>query len=141
MNILPLWIIFVIATLNCCLAYLLSLTQHGNIVKNSPCFWINELISYISVLPLLTGYKLLKETHMLHHKHTNDPEKDPDIGTKSSFLHSLWICGVVQRQPNAGYGLQSEFYKKNISSRALTNVHFFWFRGFFLAFLALSGLG
>ena len=78
MNILPLWIIFIIATLNCCLAYLPSHeAQHGNIVKrSSPYFWVNELVGYISVLPLLTGYKLLKETHMLHHKHTNDPEKE-----------------------------------------------------------------
>ena len=56
MNILPLWIIFIIATMNCCLAYLPSHeAQHGNIVKrNSPYFWINELVGYISVIPLLT---------------------------------------------------------------------------------------
>ena len=118
--------------------------QHSNIVKrNSPYFWINELVGYISVIPLLTGYKLLKETHMLHHKHTNDPNKDPDMGTKSkNFIHSLWVCGVLQRQPNAGYGLQSDFYKKNISSKALQeHFVFFWFHWALLAFLALSGYG
>ena len=36
MNILPLWIIFIIATINCCLAYLPSHeAQHGNIVKTT----------------------------------------------------------------------------------------------------------
>ena len=47
MNILPLWIIFIIATLNCCLAYLPSHeAQHGNIVKrSSPYFWVNSFIN------------------------------------------------------------------------------------------------
>ena len=70
MNILPLWIILIIACLNACLAYLPSHeAQHGNIIKrSSPYFWINELVGYISVIPLLSGYRILRETHMLHHK-------------------------------------------------------------------------
>ena len=135
----------IIATLNCCLAYLPSHeAQHGNIVKRGTrFFWVNELVGYLSVLPLLTGYKLLKETHMLHHKYTNVPEKDPDIVTKSSgFFHSLWVCGVKLRQPNAGYGLQSNFYRENISSRAFKeHLIFFWFHWILLAFLCLSGHG
>ena len=145
LSTLPLWLIFIIATLNCCLAYLPSHeAQHGNIVKRGTrFFWVNELVGYLSVLPLLTGYKLLKETHMLHHKYTNVPEKDPDIVTKSSgFFHSLWVCGVKLRQPNAGYGLQSNFYRENISSRAFKeHLIFFWFHWILLAFLCLSGHG
>ena len=70
---------------------------------------------------------------MLHHKHTNDPNKDPDIGTKSkNFIHSLWVCGVLQRQPNAGYGLQSDFYKKNIAVRHCKSILYFsGFIGFY----------
>ena len=77
MNILPLWVILIIASLNACLAYLPSHeAQHGNIIKrSSPYFWINELVGYISVIPLLSGYRILRETHMLHHKYTNHPEK------------------------------------------------------------------
>ena len=93
-GLIPLWSSLFIASICACLCYLPSHeAQHGNIIKrSSPYFWINELVGYISVIPLLSGYRILRETHMLHHKYTNHPEKDPDITFKSkNFLHALWV--------------------------------------------------
>tara|TARA_B100001245_G_C22888833_1_gene427828 strand:+ start:1174 stop:2037 length:864 start_codon:yes stop_codon:yes gene_type:complete len=145
MNILPLWLILLIACINGCLAYLPSHeAQHGNIIRrSSPYFWINEFVGYVSVIPLLTGYKFLRETHMLHHKYTNNSDKDPDIGNKSkNFFHALWICGVMQRQPNAGYNLQTDFYQRNISKRAINeHLFFYWFHWIVMISLAWTGYG
>ena len=145
MDILPLWLILIIACLNACLAYLPSHeAQHGNIIKrNSKHFWINELIGYISVIPLLSGYRILQETHMLHHKYTNHPNKDPDINFKSkNFLHALWVNGVITRQAKSGYDLSNEFYEKNISKRAIyEHLYFYWFHWIVMITLALTGYG
>ncbi len=145
MDVLPLWLILIIACLNACLAYLPSHeAQHGNIIKrNSQHFWINELIGYISVIPLLTGYRILQETHMLHHKYTNHPEKDPDIMFKSNnFLHALWINGVITRQAKNSYDLSNEFYEKNISKRAISeHLYFYWFHWVVMIALAWTGYG
>ena len=145
MNILPLWVILIIASLNACLAYLPSHeAQHGNIIKrSSPYFWINELVGYISVIPLLSGYRILRETHMLHHKYTNHPEKDPDITFKSkNFLHALWVNGVITRQSKSGYDLSNEFYQKNISKRAISeHLYFYWFHWILMISLAWTGYG
>lgn len=145
MEVLPLWLILIIACLNACLAYLPSHeAQHGNIIKrNSKHFWINELIGYISVIPLLSGYRILQETHMLHHKYTNHPEKDPDIMFKSkNFLHALWVNGVLTRQAKNSYDLSNKFYEKNISKRAISeHLYFYWFHWVVLISLAWTGYG
>ncbi len=145
MEVLPLWLILIIACLNACLAYLPSHeAQHGNIIKrNSKHFWINELIGYISVVPLLSGYRILQETHMLHHKYTNHPEKDPDIMFKSkNFLHALWVNGVLTRQAKNSYDLSNKFYEKNISKRAISeHLYFYWFHWVVLISLAWTGYG
>ena len=145
MNVLPLWVVLIIACINACLAYLPSHeAQHGNIIKRSSShFWINELVGYVSVIPLLTGYKLLRETHLLHHKYTNHPEKDPDFGVKSkSFLHALWVCGVLQRQPKSSYGLQADFYEKNINKSTINeHLYLYWFHWVAMITLAWSGYG
>ena len=144
-GLIPLWSSLFIASICACLCYLPSHeAQHGNIMKrSSPYFWINELVGYISVIPLLSGYRILRETHMLHHKYTNHPEKDPDITFKSkNFLHALWVNGVITRQSKNGYDLSNEFYQKNISKRAISeHLYFYWFHWILMISLAWTGHG
>ena len=77
---LSLAVAFPIAVLNCTLAYLPSHeAQHSIYARpGEKLRWLNEFIGHFSLLPLAYGYRLLRETHMLHHKHTNDLELDPD---------------------------------------------------------------
>jgi len=40
---------------------------------------LNEVIGQACGIPLLAPFTAFRYIHLLHHKHTNDPEKDPDM--------------------------------------------------------------
>ncbi len=82
---LPLWAGFIIATICATLAYLPSHeAQHDIFAKpGEKLRWLNQFIGHFSVIPLAYSYHALRETHMEHHKFANDPDRDPDIPTKS----------------------------------------------------------
>ena len=103
MGIIPLWLGFIIATVNISLSYLPSHeAQHDIIAKpGSRLRWLNQLVGHTSTLPLVMPYRVLKLTHMEHHKHANDAELDPDYGTHANGpLSALWKT-VINRQPNS----------------------------------------
>ena len=89
LDLLPLWAAFPIATLNAILAYLPSHEAQHNIIagKGKPLRWLNEMVGYVSTIPLVMPYRVMQATHMEHHQHTNHPEKDCDIDlhAKSGF--------------------------------------------------------
>ncbi len=93
MGVLPLWLAFPIATLNVMLSYLPSHEAQHNIIagRGKPLRWLNELVGHVSTIPLVYPYRVLRATHMEHHKHCNDPEKDCDIDTHArSTAHFFW---------------------------------------------------
>ena len=105
-GLIPLWSSLFIASICACLCYLPSHeAQHGNIAKKgSSLFWLNELIGYSSLIPIVLPYRLARSTHMLHHTYTNHPLKDPDYSVKAeSLLNALWINLFVNRQKNLPY--------------------------------------
>ncbi len=79
-GILPLWGGFLIALCTTTLAYLPSHEAQHDIYARpgEKLRWLNQLIGHFSLIPLAYSYRLLRETHMEHHKHTNDPKRDPD---------------------------------------------------------------
>ncbi len=87
---LPLWAGFIIATINVTLSYLPSHEAQHDIYARpgDKLRWLNEAIGHLSLIPLAYGYRALRLTHLEHHKHTNNPELDPD----HIFNHgaSLW---------------------------------------------------
>ena len=101
MGVLPLWAAFPIATINVILCYLPSHeAQHSNYAKNgAPLRWLNELIGYVSTIPMVLPFKLARMTHMEHHTHTNNPELDPDYGVKADTWWQAIIEGIKRRQP------------------------------------------
>ena len=106
-GILPLWAGFIIATINISLCYLPSHeAQHDIIARpGERLHWLNELVGHLSVIPLVTPYRALRYTHLEHHKHTNDPDFDPDYSTRASGpLAAIWKS-IVDRQPGATEGL------------------------------------
>ena len=110
MGILPLWIAFPIATLNVMLCYLPSHEAQHRIIarEGEPLFWLNELVGYLSTIPLVLPYQVARLTHYEHHTHCNDPVPDPDIGTKAAGPWQALANSIAYRQPGskgqAAYG-------------------------------------
>ena len=77
---LSLWVAFPIACFNLLVAYLPSHdAQHDSYARvGEPLRWLNEFIGHASSFLLAYSYRVLRETHLEHHKHANDPKLDPD---------------------------------------------------------------
>jgi beta-carotene hydroxylase len=109
MGVIPLWLGFLISTLNVMLSYLPSHeAQHDIIARpGTKLRWLNQLVGHLSTIPLVLPYRVAKLTHMEHHKHANDPELDPDHSTHAkSPLHAIWKS-IENRQPRAKGGFNA----------------------------------
>lgn len=106
MDIIPLWLAFPIATLNVTLSYLPSHEAQHNIIagKGKPLRWLNELVGHVSPIPLAFPYRVLRATHMEHHKFTNHPEFDPDYETHATNDWDFLVKALKNRQPGAPRG-------------------------------------
>ncbi len=101
MDILPLWVAFPIAVLNITLSYLPSHDcQHSIIARQGkPLRWLNELVGHISLIPLAAAFRYMRHTHMEHHKHTNNPELDPDYGVHAANRKEYFKNQILSKQP------------------------------------------
>jgi beta-carotene hydroxylase len=92
-GVLPLWLGFILATLCCTLAYLPSHEAQHSIIaaEGTPLRWLNELVGHVSLIPLVFPYRVAWITHREHHAHANDPELDPDYGSKAdTWVEAAW---------------------------------------------------
>lgn len=108
LGLMPLWLAFPIATINVALCYLPSHEAQHDIIgrPGTKWRWLNELVGHVSTIPLVLPYRVAKLTHMEHHKHTNDRDKDPDFA--SSNVRGVWpaIWATIRnRQPDSESGL------------------------------------
>ena len=109
LGIIPLWLGFIVASLNVTLSYLPSHeAQHDIIAKpGSKLRWLNQLVGHLSTLPLVLPYRVAKMTHMDHHKHANDPALDPDYSSHASGpMQAIWKS-LLNRQPRADGGFNA----------------------------------
>jgi len=69
-GIMPLWLAFPIALVNITLAYLPSHEAQHDIYARpgDKLRWLNEAIGHLSLIPLAYGYRILRLTHLEHHK-------------------------------------------------------------------------
>ena len=104
LGIVPLWLGFIIATLNIMLSYLPSHEAQHNIIAGpgKPLRWLNELVGHVSTIPLVYPYRVLRATHMEHHKHCNHPEKDCDIDVHARSSADFFLKTLLNRQPESG---------------------------------------
>ena len=101
MGIMPLWIGFIIASINVSLCYLPSHEAQHNIIarRGQPLRWLNEVVGHLSVIPLFQPYRVLRDTHMEHHAHTNDPQLDPDYPVHAPGDFAFLKGAIKNRQP------------------------------------------
>lgn len=102
LDIMPLWLGFVIATLNMMLAYLPTHEAQHDIIarKGDRLRWLNELVGHATSWMIIYPFNVLRVTHLDHHRHTNDPERDVDITSKAPGPWQAIIETIRQRQPN-----------------------------------------
>ena len=102
-GLLPLWAAFPIATVNMALVYLPTHeAQHDIIARpGTKLRWLNELVGHATSWMLVFPFEVLRVTHLDHHRHTNDPEKDVDITTMAPGPFSAIWRSIQNRQPAA----------------------------------------
>jgi beta-carotene hydroxylase len=101
---LPLWVAFPVACVTVALSYLPSHeAQHSIFARpGARLRWLNEAVGTLSVLPLVIPYRVLRATHMEHHKHTNDPARDPDFSTHVESPLKAALMAARVRAPRGG---------------------------------------
>ena len=103
LDIMPLGIAFLIAIVNCTLSYLPSHEAQHDIYarKGEKLYWLNQLIGHAALIPLASSYRVLRETHIEHHKHTNDPELDPDFSSNAQNGWGSIMTSIDNFQPGS----------------------------------------
>jgi fatty acid desaturase len=103
---MPLWLGFIIATLNVMLCYLPSHEAQHDIIgrKGTKWRWLNELVGHVSTIPLVLPYRVAKLTHIQHHLHANKPDLDPDYSSMASGPWQAIWKSIQNRQPGADGG-------------------------------------
>lgn len=98
---LPLWAGFLVATLNVTISYLPSHDAQHHIYapEGSRWHWLNEAIGWYALIPLALPLSVLRLTHYEHHRHTNDPELDPDYPMNAASPRAAFFRAIVKGQP------------------------------------------
>lgn len=106
---LPLWAGSLIACANVTLSYLPSHEAQHDIIgrPGTKWRWLNQLVGHVSLIPLVLPYRVARLTHYEHHKHTNDPERDPDYGTKAKGPLDSIRRTILSQQPGSQSGLNN----------------------------------
>lgn len=102
LDIIPLWLGFIIATINMSLVYLPTHeAQHDIIARHGTKLrWLNELVGHATSWMIITPFNVFRVTHLEHHRHTNDPALDPDITVDAPGpLQAIWKA-IRERQHN-----------------------------------------
>ena len=55
---------------------------------------VNSFWGRVALIPVTVPYVNFRKTHMMHHAHTNDPEKDPDYFVKANHWWEMPIRAV-----------------------------------------------
>jgi beta-carotene hydroxylase len=101
LDVIPLWLGFIIATINLSLVYLPTHdAQHDLIArKGQRLRWLNEAVGHATSWMILYPVNVLRVTHLDHHRNTNNPEFDVDITSAAPGPWSAIWQAVKQRQP------------------------------------------
>ena len=122
LDMIPLWLGFIIACINVAICYLPSHDAQHYIIarKGSRYEWFNELFGTLSLFPLTIPLSTARITHMAHHYYPNDPDRDPDYTTRAP---NAWIAiwnSLVNRQPGVNrYGILLEEWNTPAAQTAL----------------------
>ena len=96
---IPLWLGLILNTVIASTFYMpMHEATHGNIWgQTAKGKWVEDLIGMLCAIPLGFSYKAHRPSHMRHHAHTNDPQRDPDYHTAGPMWTVLrsWYAQVL----------------------------------------------
>ena len=100
---LPLWAAFPIACVNIAAVYLPTHDAQHYIIgrPGTRLYRLNEAVGHATSWLLVYPFEMLRVTHMDHHRHTNDPERDVDITTHADSAWGAVWQSIRERQPGA----------------------------------------
>lgn len=103
-GVLPLWLGCAISSIFVSGGYVIGHeAMHSTIGRQGSRarFW-NELTGYLATLPLILPFSMVREMHLLHHKHANQPDKDPDHIHAAPNVGRAIVRSWLNRQPGTG---------------------------------------
>lgn len=103
-GVLPLWLGCGLVSVFVAGGYVVAHeAMHSNLGKEGTPqrFW-NELTGTLAMLPMMLPFSMVKEMHLLHHLHTNHPDKDPDSIHGAPNLAMAVVQSWRNRQPGKG---------------------------------------
>ncbi len=65
---------------------------------------LNELLGHATSWMIVSPFNVFRETHLEHHKHTNDPELDPDYASTAPGPWAAIWYSIRERQPSGRRG-------------------------------------
>ncbi len=86
----PLWPVFLLP-LGIALVFLFTLSHECTHRTPFRTGWLNDAVGHAVALPLLLPFNWFRAFHLAHHRHTNDPERDPELagGAKPGNARAL----------------------------------------------------
>lgn len=98
-GLIPLWLGLIINTVVATTFYMpMHEAAHANILgRRSESRNAEELIGFLCSIPLGFSFSAHRASHMRHHAHTNDPNRDPDHFTAGPLIGVIpaWLAQVV----------------------------------------------
>jgi len=102
LDIIPLWLAFILSTISLSLVYLPTHDAQHDIIgrPGTKWRWLNEFLGHATTWMIVTPFNVFRYTHLDHHMHANNPELDPDHSCTSAGPWSALWSTIKQRQPN-----------------------------------------
>jgi beta-carotene hydroxylase len=73
---------------------------HGNLGRTGGRrFWLNDLVGWATLVPLVLPFSVGRLTHLSHHLHCNDPLLDPDYCDDAPGKRAALLTTFRNRQP------------------------------------------
>ncbi len=98
-NALPLWAcMFINGVLAYCFYTVHHEANHGNVSgRYSKLRWIDQLLGNVAAIPLHLNFVSYAPSHLLHHAHTNQPDRDPDyfMAGPGRIIVPRWVASTV----------------------------------------------
>ncbi|HYD25725.1 MAG TPA: fatty acid desaturase [Croceibacterium sp.] len=103
-GILPLWLGCALGSVFVAGGYVVAHeAMHSNLgQEGTPQRFWNELTGNLSTIPLMLPFSMVKLMHLLHHRHPNDPYRDPDAIHAAPNVAMAVVQSWLNRQPGKG---------------------------------------